>query len=186
MWISYQELLPQAVKVVDCCSKSMETRVSVTTFREIWIWGNSMQRPCDGLWRFVCGDVFWWNLDENSPAFKDLSLHCTLHIFQFYNIQSTLTTSTQIPPWCNDHNLEWLSLSKKLPLITRTSMCVVKTTQVWFLPNTRDLSKCLVKTTHVCENPHMCVYFQMQGGIFCICVCVWQISSNYLTSYTYL
>ena len=74
----------------------------------------------------------------------------------------------------------------ELPLITWTSMCVVKTTQVWFLPNTWDMSKCLVKTTHVCENPHMCVYFQIQGGIFCICICIWQISLKYLTSYTYL
>ena len=57
--------------------------------------------------------------------------------------------------------------------------CVVFTTYL-------DLSKCLVKTTHVWKNPHMCVYFQIQGGCFCICICIGQISLKNLTFYIYL
>ena len=69
----------------------------------------------------------------------------------------------------------------ELPLITWTFMCVFFTTHVWFLSNTKDLPKCLVKTTHVCENPNRRVYFQIQGGTFCICIWIWQISLKYLT-----
>ena len=74
----------------------------------------------------------------------------------------------------------------ELPMIPWTIMCVVFPTHVWFLPNTWDTSKCLVKTTHVWENPNMCVYFQIQGGAFCICTCIWQISYKYLTFRIYL
>ena len=71
----------------------------------------------------------------------------------------------------------------ELPLITWIFMCVVFTTHVWFLSNTEDLPKCLVKTTHVCENPNIFVYFQIQGGCFCICIFVQQISLKYLILY---
>ena len=117
------------------------------------------------------------------------------HLFPFYPFQPKQCFF--IGPWkrhsCagdkyRDHSICLRKTTHvwEFPLITWTSMCVGKTTQMWFLPNTWDLSKCLVKTTHVCENPHMCVYFQIQGGIFCICICIWQISLKYLTSYTYL